>query len=62
MAQSIPSGVSESIIPWDPWIVQNNLAACGRFQQRVYPLTPWLPGLMLEVHSSSDLLHSIDIG
>ena len=62
IVQSIPSGVSESIILWDPWILQNNLAACGRFQWRVYLPTPWLPGLMLEVHSSSDLLHSIDLG
>ena len=54
--------LAESQSPWDPWIVQNHLAVCGHFQWQVYPLTPWLPGLMLEVHSSSDFLHSIDIG
>ena len=33
IAQSIPSGVSESIILWDPRIIQNDVAAWGRFQQ-----------------------------
>ena len=62
IAQSIPRGVSESMILWDPRIIQNDVAAWGRFQRRVYLPTPGSPGPMLEVHSSSDLPHSINIG